>query len=211
MGQRQGDDPPATTHLASGLPASLNSHWLAGFLGRVAVGHRSGPLLNEATAQWPSLPPLLPSRFGWAGLWWVGLHRLSLSLSLLLALLIPDRITGTLYLVRFGLLLWVSDLSGQWVGCGLQYSTPPVGPTIDGLIWVAGVVTRPLWKGASVQVGFVKVRRWAPVHVCISLPCLATRGTGDGAYLLAYLSWRGGHLGRGDQRPCKFVYGGRRA
>lgn len=96
-GQTRGDDLPWTTHLASGLPASLDSHWLAGFLGRVAVGHRSGPLLNGATAQWPQLSPLLPSRFGWASLWWVGLHRLSLSLSLLLVLLIPDQITAGSY------------------------------------------------------------------------------------------------------------------
>lgn len=42
-------------------------------------------------------------------------------------------------------------------------------------------------KGRSIQAGFVKRRRWAPVHACIPLPRVATRGTGDGAYLLAYL------------------------
>lgn len=98
--------------------ASLNPrHWLAGFLGRVAVGHRSGPLLDGPTAHWAQsrrLLPSWPSRLGWAGLWCVGPpSTLALSHTLLLVLLIPDRITGA---------LWMCEMRAPILGLALEWA-----------------------------------------------------------------------------------------
>lgn len=192
---------PRATHLASGLPASHNSTlvgWVPG-----AGGSRAPKWPpSEWTLNGPHLlsgPSCghLPLSLGWVagsgGSWLgsgaLGSHRLSHTHSLsCLCRLFPTELTGSSQVMRCELLLWVSDLSGQWVVVyGTARTHTPTRWTLDGLIWIAGV-TRPLWKG-SLSTGSVSRRGelWAPVHACIPSLCRSTRGTGHGAYLLADL------------------------